>query len=158
LGFWRESGYIHSLDLNPMNNGIEIVELNGTKYAEIIWSGTEVKETKFFSAADSSFQFGLLAHEAGFVEAPHYHKSAERTITDLQQMFVVQRGVVAVDFFDEQGKRFREVVLRAGDGIVLVHGTHSVRVLEDMQCISVKQGPFLGASNDKIEVEVNNNQ
>jgi len=141
-----------------MNNGIEIVELNGTKYAEIIWSGTEVEETKFFSPADSSFQFGLLAHEAGFIEAPHYHKTVERTISDLQQMFVVQRGVVAVDFFDEQGNRFREVILRAGDGIVLVHGIHSVRVLQNMQCISVKQGPFLGAENDKINVEVNSNQ
>jgi hypothetical protein len=140
-----------------MENGIEIIEHNGTKYAEIIWSGTQVSETKFFSAADSSFQFGLLAHEAGFIEAPHYHKPVSRTITDLQQMFVVQRGVVAVDFFDEEGRRFREVVLRAGDGIVLIHGTHSVRVIEDMQCISVKQGPFLGADNDKIDVEVNNN-
>lgn len=139
-----------------MDNGVEIVELNGTKYAEIIWSGTEVKETEFFSPADSSFQFGLLAHEAGFVEPPHYHKPVKRTINDLQQMFVVQRGVVAVDFFDENGNRFREVVLRAGDGIVLVHGTHAVRVLEDMQCISVKQGPFLGAENDKVNVEVNN--
>ena len=140
-----------------MNNGIEIIERNGTKYAEIIWSGTEVKETKFFSPAASSFQFGLLAHEAGFVEAPHYHKVIERTINDLQQMLVVQRGVVAVDFFDEQGNRFREVVLRAGDGIVLVHGIHSVRVLQDMQCISVKQGPFLGAENDKVDVEVQKN-
>ncbi|HEY6245966.1 MAG TPA: hypothetical protein VIX17_18595 [Pyrinomonadaceae bacterium] len=141
-----------------MKNGIEIIERNGTKYAEIIWSGTEVKETKFFSDAASSFQFGLLAHEAGFVEAAHYHKPIERTISDLQQMFVVQRGVVAVDFFDEQGNRFQEVILRAGDGIVLIHGIHSVRVLEDMQCISVKQGPFLGAENDKIDVEVQNNQ
>lgn len=140
-----------------MENGLETVEHNGIRYAEIIWANTQVPITKFFSPADSSFQFGLLAHEAGFVEAPHYHKPVTRTIKDLQQMFVVQRGVVAVDFFDEDGKRFREVVLRSGDGILLVHGTHSVRVLEDMQCISVKQGPFLGADNDKINVEVNNN-
>ena len=140
-----------------MENGVETVEHNGTKYAEIIWSNARVSETKFFSPDDSSFQFGLLAHDAGFVEAPHYHKPVTRTITDLQQMFVVQRGVVAVDFFDEEGRRFREVVLRAGDGILLIHGTHSVRVLEDMQCISVKQGPFLGAENDKINVEVDNN-
>lgn len=140
-----------------MANGVETIEHNGTTYAEIIWSGTNVPVTKFFSPADSSFQFGLLAHEAGFVEAAHYHKPVTRTINDLQQMFVVQRGVVAVDFFDENGERFREVVLRAGDGILLIHGTHAVRVLEDMQCISVKQGPFLGAENDKINVEVNNN-
>lgn len=140
-----------------MTNGVETIEHNGTTYAEIIWSGTSVPVTKFFSPAGSSFQFGLLAHQAGFVEAPHYHKPVTRTINDLQQMFVVQRGVVAVDFYDENGERFREVVLRAGDGILLIHGTHAVRVLEDMQCISVKQGPFLGAENDKINVEVNNN-
>src|SRR5689334_21135860 len=139
------------------NNGVEIVEHNGTKYAEIIWACTAVKETRFFSPADSSFQFGLLAHEAGFIEPAHYHKPVSRVINDLQQMFVVQRGVVAVDFFDADGKKFREVVLRTGDGIVLIHGTHAVRVLEDMQCISVKQGPFLGAENDKINVEVTNN-
>ena len=136
------------------NNGVETVAHNGTKYAEIIWAGTEVKETRFFSPADSSFQFGLLAHEAGFIEPPHYHKPVNRTINDLQQMFVVQRGVVAVDFFDEDGRRFREVVLRTGDGIVLIHGTHAVRVLEDMQCISVKQGPFLGPDYDKVNVKV----
>lgn len=137
-------------------SGFETVEHNGTKYAEIIWAGTETRETKFFSPDDSSFQFGLLAHQAGFTEPAHYHKPISRTINDLQQMFVVQRGVVAVDFFDDHGRKFREVVLRSGDGILLVHGTHAVRVLEDMQCISVKQGPFLGAENDKINVEVNN--
>jgi len=62
--------------------------------------------------------------------------------------------VVAVDFYDESGVRFREVIMRTGDGIVLIHGTHAVRVLEDMQCISVKQGPFLGPENDKVDVEV----
>src|SRR5205085_12705524 len=118
----------------PMN-GFETIEHNGTKYAEIIWAGTQVKETKFFSPADSSFQFGLLAHNAGFVEPPHYHKPISRTINDLQQMFVVQSGVVAVEFFDHDGSKFREIVLRAGDGIVLIHGTHAVRVIEDMQCI-----------------------
>ena len=135
-------------------NGFETIEHNGTTYAEIIWAGTQVKETKFFSPADSSFQFGLLAHDAGFVEPPHYHKPISRTIDDLQQMFVVQSGVVAVEFFDDNGRKFREIVLRAGDGVVLIHGTHAVRVIEDMQCISVKQGPFLGAENDKINVEV----
>ena len=139
------------------DSGFETVEHNGTKYAEIIWAGAEVKETKFFSPAESSFQFGLLAHEADFVEPPHYHKPISRVIDDLQQMFVVQRGVVAVEFFDGDGKLFRQVILRPGDGIVLIHGTHAVRVVEDMQCISVKQGPFLGAENDKINVEINNN-
>ena len=75
-------------------------------------------------------------------------------IDDLQQMFVVQRGIVAVQLFSDQGDLLREIALRPGDAIVLIHGVHAIRVIEDMQCISVKQGPFLGTGNDKILVQV----
>jgi hypothetical protein len=132
----------------------EVVEYDGRRYAEIIWSGTSADNSVFFSPADSSFQFGLLAHHAGFVEPAHYHPQIERRIDDLQQMFVVQKGLIAVDFFSDSGDRFREVILRQGDAILLIHGAHSVRVLETMQCISVKQGPFLGADRDKVDITV----
>lgn len=133
---------------------VESVEYNGIKYAEIISAGMRVEETTFFSPPESSFQFGLLAHKAGFVEPPHYHKPVTRTIKDLQQMFVVQCGIVAVQLYSDDGHLLREVILHQGDAIVLIHGVHAIRVIEDMQCISVKQGPFLGTENDKILVEV----
>jgi hypothetical protein len=132
----------------------EVIEHGGRRYAEVIWADTVVSKSIFFSPDQSSMQFGLLAHQAGFVEAAHYHVSATRTINDLQQMFVVQKGVVAIDFFDPEGIKFREIVLRCGDAVLLTQGTHSVRVLETMQCVSVKQGPFLGPDQDKIEIEV----
>jgi hypothetical protein len=133
---------------------VEVVEHGGVKYAEVIRADVRVSKTTCFSPPESSFQFGLLAHEAGFVEAPHFHAPVTRTITDLQQMFVVQRGVVAVLLYGDDGALLREIVLRAGDAIVLIHGVHAIRVLEDMQCISVKQGPFLGTEHDKVMVEV----
>ena len=91
--------------------------------------------------------------KSGFVEPPHTHHAVSRIITDLQQMFVVQRGVVAVQLFTDDGKLFQEVTLRQGDAIVLIHGAHAIRVIENMQCISVKQGPFLGTEQDKVFVE-----
>jgi len=133
---------------------IESIEQNGTRYAEIIWASEQVEKTTFFSPPESSFQFGLLAHAAGFFEPPHYHRPFAREINDLQQMFVVQRGVVSVQLYTDEGEIFREVTLRAGDAIVLIHGVHSLRVIEDMQCISVKQGPFLGTDYDKVNLEV----
>jgi len=133
---------------------VESVEYNGVKYAEIIWAEAKVKETTFYSPPESSFQFGLLSHRAGFVEPPHYHKPITRTINDLQQMFIVQRGVVAVCLYSDRGDLLREIVMHAGDAIVLIHGVHAIRVLEDMQCISVKQGPFLGTEQDKVFVEI----
>ena len=133
---------------------VEAIEFGGVRYAEVIWADTSVSTTTFFSPAESSFQFGLLAHEAGFVEEPHYHQPFNREIADLQQMFVVQRGVVAVDLYGDDGSHLRELVLNVGDAVVLIHGVHAIRVLEDMQCISVKQGPFLGTAYDKVVVSV----
>lgn len=135
-----------------MGTGFEVIEHNGVRYAEVIWSGATAEHSTFFSPAGSSFQFGILAHTAGFQERPHTHHPLERTIRDLQQMLVVQRGVVAAQFFTDEGALLREVVLRAGDAIVLIHGVHAIRVIEDVQCISVKQGPFFGNEKDKVEI------
>jgi hypothetical protein len=137
---------------NIAAGGVEVVEYNGVKYAEIIWADTAVDHTTFFSPPESSFQFGLLAHPAGYVEPPHYHRAVERTIGDLQQMFVVQRGVVDVRLFDDGGAPLRTIRLAAGDAIVLVHGVHAITVVEDFQALSVKQGPFLGDEVDKVNV------
>lgn len=133
--------------------GVEVIEHQGTKYAEIIWAGTAVEKTTFFSPPESSFQFGLLAHEADYREEPHYHKAVRREIGDLQQMFVMQQGVVEVQLYSDDRKLFRQVRLGPGDAIVLIHGIHALEVIEDFQALSVKQGPFLGDEEDKVVVE-----
>ena len=112
------------------------------------------KRRHFIHRPNRLFNSGLLAHDAGFFEPAHYHRPFTREISDLQQMFVVQKGVVAVQLYDDAGVMFKEIILKAGDAIVLIHGVHSLRVIEDMQCISVKQGPFLGTDYDKVNVEV----
>ena|SRR5580765_1783851 len=134
--------------------GIEVIEHNGVRYAEVIRADVTVKKSTFFSPAESSFQFGLLAHEAGYLEEPHYHREFSRTVSDLQQMFVVQKGVVGVRLYADDGSTLQEIVLRVGDAIVLIHGAHAIHVIEDMQCISVKQGPFMGVEYDKVVIKV----
>jgi hypothetical protein len=137
-----------------MKTEIERITHKDITYAEIIWAEVTAEQTRFFSPAESSFQFGLLAHKAGFTEPAHYHKAVSKHVLDLQQMFVVQKGVVAVEFHTEEGEMFREVILKQGDAILLVDGVHAIRVIEDMQCVSVKQGPFTGDANDKVFVDV----
>ncbi len=133
---------------------IEVVEHDDITYAEVIRADLRVERTTFFSPPESSFQFGLLAHEAGYREPAHYHKSFERRIEDLQQMFVVQRGVVEVELYTDDGRLVRVITLRAGDAIVLIRGVHAIHVIEDFQALSVKQGPFFGDEVDKVEVVV----
>ncbi len=131
---------------------LERIEHGGTLYAEVIWAGTRVERTTFFSEPESSFQFGLLAHAAGYEEEPHHHRAARREIEDLQQMFVVQRGVVDVRLYTDERRPFRTLRLGPGDAIVLVHGIHAIAVVEDFQALSVKQGPFFGDEEDKVVV------
>ena len=132
---------------------IEVIEHNNIRYAEVIRSNLRVEKTLFFSQPESSFQFGLLAHKSGYEEPPHYHKEFKRTVSDLQQMFVVQRGKVGVQLFSDEGKLIKDIVLNSGDAIVLIHGAHAIKAIEDMQCISVKQGPFLGDEFDKVLIK-----
>ena len=133
---------------------VDKIEHLGVRYAEIIRANVTVSKTTFFSPSESSFQFGLLSHKAGYKESPHYHQEFERNVKDLQQMFVVQKGIVGVELFDDSGRLLKEIILKQGDAIVLIHGAHAIRVIEDMQCISVKQGPFFGDKFDKIEIKV----
>jgi hypothetical protein len=132
----------------------ELIVYKKKHYAEIIRSTLKKTKTTFLSPSKSSFQFGLLAHKEGFIEPPHYHRPFKRVIKDLQQMFLVQKGVVQVDLYSDNKKLIRKIILKKGDAIVLIHGIHAIKVLKDMQCISVKQGPFLGADFDKVNVKV----
>lgn len=132
----------------------ELIVYKKKHYAEVIRATLTKKKTTFLSPEKSSFQFGILAHSKGFKEPPHYHRPFKRTIVDLQQMFVVQKGKIRVDLFSDSKKLIRKIILKKGDAIVLIDGIHAITVLEDMQCISVKQGPFLGAEFDKVNVKI----
>lgn len=134
--------------------GVEEFALDGQLLAVVIRGSASVDHTTFVSPPESSLQFGLLAHPAGYCEPAHVHKRISRSIEDVQQMFVVQRGTVLVDLFRENGELLREIRLGAGDAILLMSGAHRIRVLEDAQCVTVKQGPFLGLENDKVNVQV----
>jgi len=135
----------------------ELIVHKKKHYAEVIRSSLKSKSTIFFSPEKSSFQFGLLAHKKGYEEKPHYHRPFKRVIKDVQQMFVVQKGKVRVDLYSDDKKLIKKINLKKGDAIVLIHGTHAINVIEDMQCISVKQGPFLGTEFDQVNVKVKNN-
>src|SRR5215469_16169374 len=105
----------------------EVITYGGIKYAEVIRAGVRVDKTQFFSPPESSFQFGLLAHQAGFSEPPHYHKPFPREVTDLQQMFVMQRGRVVVELYSDKGEPLRHIQPRARDAILLIHAVPGLR-------------------------------
>ena len=121
-------------------------------YAEIIRANLRSSSTKFFSNTKSSFQFGFVAHKKGYFEEPHYHNRIKRKIGDVQQVLFVQRGKIEVKFFNKNKKVIKNILIKKGDAIKVVQGIHAINVLKSVQCITVKQGPFISQAMDKVNV------
>ncbi len=136
-----------------MSEEIKIINnLEGKRLAEVLLADQKVNKTTFFSNPNSSFQFGYVAHKKGYQEEAHFHKEIEKKISDVSQVLFVQRGVVVVDFYNDNKTKLTEVSLKKGDAINIITGIHRIRILEDCQCLTVKQGPFISDEMDKVEI------
>lgn len=105
---------------------IESIEYNDIKYGEIIWADTRVEKTTFFSPPESSFQFGLLAHKAGFVELPHYHKPT--TLSTFFNRSKLEAEFMSLGFvlvFQDYGSEFFSILSVSE---TIVHNTFLLKV------------------------------
>lgn len=59
---------------------------------------------------------------------------------------------LSIDFYDEYEDYLESRELHAGDIILLVSGGHGFTVLDEVEMIEVKQGPYAG-DNDKKRFE-----
>jgi hypothetical protein len=130
---------------------IEKISFNGIDYAILLRKDLRVEKSIFFTEPDNPLQLGIIKHQAGYIENPHIHKKAE-VFPNIQQVLYITKGIVAIDFFNNDGKKLGETILKEGDTILLMFGGHAIRVIEDLECLTVKQGPYAGIEEDKIDL------
>ena len=128
---------------------VEVIEFNGKVFAIVIRKELEPEETKFYTHKNNSLQVGIIRHKKGYIEVPHIHKRKERIIEDTQETLHVVQGLVKVNFYEVDGRKVGEVLLKEGDMILLINGGHAIEVLEDLKAIKVKQGPYISIEEDK---------
>ena len=68
-------------------------------------------------------------------------------MTHTQEVLFIRRGKCRIDLYDTAGNHLDARELEAGDIILLAHGGHGIEVLEDIEFIEIKQGPYLGAED-----------
>ena len=93
-----------------------------------------------------------MHHPAGKVIDAHIHNLVHRNVVMTQEVLIIKKGVLRVDFYDEYEDYLESRNLYKGDIILLVSGGHGFKVLEEVEMIEVKQGPYAG-SNDKKRFE-----
>lgn len=100
----------------------------------------------FFTPNEFSQQLAYMCHPAGKLIEPHVHNLVPRNITYTQEVLIIKRGRLRVDFYDKDRTYLESRVLVAGYVLLLAAGGHGFEVLEEIEMIEVKQGPY---TNDK---------
>ena len=97
----------------------------------------------FFTQPDFSQQLAYMNHPAGKVIEPHVHNPVPRQVHYTQEVLFIRKGRLRVDFYDEKREYLESRELRSGDVILLIAGGHGFKVLEEVEMIEVKQGPYV---------------
>jgi mannose-6-phosphate isomerase-like protein (cupin superfamily) len=98
----------------------------------------------FFTPDEFSQQLAYMRHSKGKLIDPHLHNVVHRNITYTQEVLIIKRGRLRVDFYDHNKSYLQSRILSGGDIILLATGGHGFEVLDDLEMIEVKQGPYTG--------------
>lgn len=125
--------------------------------AVIIRSSFREPGVHFATPNSFSQQLAYMRHPAGKVIAPHVHNSVARQVHFTQEVLLIRSGVIRVDFYDQSQNYLESTELVAGDVILLASGGHGFEVIEDLEMIEVKQGPYAGEMDKTRFIPVNKN-
>lgn len=73
-----------------------------------------------------------MQHGAGKIIGAHSHNDIIREFNRTQEVLVIRRGRLRVDFYDDTQTYLKSRILSAGDVILLAAGGHGVEALEDL--------------------------
>lgn len=130
---------------------IEQIKHSNQLLAVIIRCNFSKPGIHFFTPDSFSQQLAYMHHPVGKIIEPHVHNLVPREVKYTQEVLLLKRGRLRVDFFDQQQKYLESRILGAGDVILLASGGHGFEVLEEIEMIEVKQGPYTGDA-DKTRI------
>lgn len=106
----------------------------------------------FFTPHNLSQQLAYMRHPTGKKIPPHVHNPVSREVNFTQEVLFIRKGKLRVDFYDDNRMYLESRILEAGDTILLATGGHGFEVIEEIEMIEVKQGPYAG-DQDKTRFE-----
>jgi hypothetical protein len=98
----------------------------------------------FFTPNELSQQLAYMRHPQGKIIPPHVHNEVIREVAYTQEVLFMRKGKLRVDFYNDERVYLESRTIETGDVILLVSGGHGFEVLEEIEMIEVKQGPYIG--------------
>lgn len=144
---------------------IESLKVGDQLLAVIVSHNFDQPGIHFFTPDELSQQLAYMRHPAGKVIDPHIHNPVSRSVQYTQEVLFIKRGRLRVDFYDNDRNYIESRILQGGDVILLATGGHGFEVLEEIEMIEVKQGPYAGdqdktrfdgISSDQVNIGLGN--
>jgi hypothetical protein len=132
--------------------GLEYLYHEQDLYSIVLRGSYKNESVSFFTPENFSQQLGYIPHAKGDLVKPHEHRLQQRITHNTQEVLVVTKGRVKVNFYDGDHRPVFSEILNTGDIILLCSGGHGFEFLEDTIMIEVKQGPYSG-DHDKLTFE-----
>jgi mannose-6-phosphate isomerase-like protein (cupin superfamily) len=127
---------------------VEQIEIDGIVAAILVRAGYSEHGVNFFTPDSFSQQLAYMRHPSGKIIEPHVHNSVRREVFFTNEVLFLKKGRIRVDFYDQSRTYIDSRILEAGDVILLASGGHGFEILEEVEMIEVKQGPY-AADMDK---------
>lgn len=131
---------------------MEIIKKNNTIIAMIIRDNHKCEGVEFLTPNEYSQQVAYMHHPSGKMIDAHVHNAVHRNVMMTQEVLIIKKGKMRVDFYDAYEDYLESRILCGGDVILLVSGGHGFKVIEEVEMIEVKQGPYAGET-DKTRFE-----
>lgn len=128
---------------------LEFVKKKHKLLAIIIRAEYTCEGVNFITPNEFSQQVAYMHHPAGKMIDAHIHNLVHRDVILTQEVLLIKKGKLRVDFYDDYEDYLESRMLNAGDVILLVSGGHGFNVVEEVEMIEVKQGPYSGNEDKK---------
>lgn len=133
-------------------SSVQLIKKKEVLLAMIIRNDYVSEGVNFITPDEYSQQVAYMHHPVGKVIDAHLHNPIHRNVVLTQEVLFIKKGRLRVDFYDNYEDYLESVILEAGDVILLVSGGHGFTVLDEVEMIEVKQGPYSG-DRDKVRFE-----
>lgn len=133
-----------ALIVKESNEPLVQIEHDGQMLAMIVRRNFREPGVTFFTANELSQQMGCMRHPVGKVIEPHVHNHIARSVNYTQEALFIRSGKIRVDFYTDAQRYLFSYVLEGGDVVLLISGGHGFEVLEELDMIEIKQGPYAG--------------
>ena len=131
---------------------IEHIKNKGKVLGIIIKSEYSSENITFLTPDDYSLQLAYMSRPKEYQIQPHVHNEVDRDVVLTQEVLLIRKGKLRVDFYDDEKNYLESRIVRSGDVVLLATGGHGFEVIESVDMIEVKQGPY-AADKDKERFE-----